>query len=848
MLDIMLDMINIMLCLPHGGKCVELYSVSVCSCRHNPRWGKHAPTRLYSKRSTSDPDIMQSLEKEELERRGLQQRAGTEEGMGVDWEGENGGDTHFRPIHNVVSAYNIPHLLLQQTEEPELNFLAEEEVTGSGVQPNLLVPVLDCSNPTITTAAAQVPGAEGGGLVHSTPVDKRRSLQSFLAFLPVVVGGSTDDGIGENIPTSNSGSAYSSPMYTPPDEESIHLHMAAQLGEQEEAREAGPSGAAAAGEEALESSGEGRERGRVGDEESRGQGVSEATPPPRSPPRQLTSSPSTAASREHQGERITINNPVTPSHRSHSVPQALSGYVIRGDGSTTPAKKPTGSSPTNCRGHRGSGLLRQSPVAAMPEDAEEREVGRERRQGSPSTETQLQGDRGEVQSDGEPATERKWPGADSVPENMTPRTRERFMHHRRTKSDSHHDISGPIKTPQISSVPERVKEIEEKGLQVTGTQSLQSINQVDCQRPPSVSSSTNSRSSSEECLASHFTDTAGDRGKCSTLQHFLSSRAPANSLARHTSLSPRPSLLSCAVSSFSSPHLPVQTSFSLPSSVSPPDPENSSSPPPTDPALTSSLHGVVKAKVQDIEGKKGTQQAPQQSEPRSTGQSEPRSTGSDTVVKRSLVQSGQRPQSEIIFHSPYVGVVEVNDPSDSESQTSTTSSSREVDGGGSSLFQTHHRSAFSTVRGQEGSSSGLMGRRNTSCDLFSRSEETQDSRDTRVQSGAVFNAWIGMIPAEELQSNDMASVLELRQKFERESPKDPRRGLQQLSSLRRSRSLRDTRLTSPPVRLGGSGRWKKCSSNANLQRSGERHHRRVCASASPTASGSQLSLSSSGKM
>ena len=61
----------------------------------------------------------------------------------------------------------------------------------------------------------------------------KQSEWSLLQWVPVVVGSSTDDGIGENIPTSNSGSAYSSPMYTPPEEESIHMHMAAQRREQE---------------------------------------------------------------------------------------------------------------------------------------------------------------------------------------------------------------------------------------------------------------------------------------------------------------------------------------------------------------------------------------------------------------------------------------------------------------------------------------------------------------------------------------------------------------------------------------------------------------------------------------
>ena len=821
-------------------------------CRHNPRWGRHAPTRFFSKRSISDPDIMQSLEKEELERRGLQKRAEDREdgGLGEDeWEREDDRDSHFRPIHYVASAYNIPHLILQQqaaVDEPELTFLAEEEVTGSGAQQNLL------ENSGSPRGAESLP--ERGLLVHSTPVDKSKNLQHFLASLPVVVG-STDDGIGENIPTSNSGSAYSSPIYTPPDEDSILMRMASQPRHQEEATGAVGSGS---------SRDAGEERERVaGDEEACRQKSGESQPPlpssssPRlSPSQPGASSPPTARDKQQQqldDRAIMINGPVSSSHRSYSLPYGLSSYVFRTEGTTTTpsVKKPTSSSPTNGRGVRVSGLVRQSPVSTTSEEEGE---GRKdhRRQGSPSTGTPLKGDIREVQSEEEleHSAEKKWQHGDVALESLTPRTREKFFHHRRTKSDSHHDTSGPIKTTQISSVPERVKEIEEKGLQVTSTQSLQSIiHQADTQLLYAASS--DSRSSSEECLSTPFADTGpGERGQTSTLQHVASTRPAIDSVPRHLSLSPKPSLSSCVSTSSSSPHIPVQTSSSLPSgttpllaSTSPPPPP----PQPTDVDLTSSLTGVVKAKVQNFEGKKGAQP-----------QSEFHSTGSDTVVKRTLVQSGQRPHSEIIFHTPYVGMVEVNDPSDSESQTSTSSSTRELDGGscggGSSGFQTHHRSAFSSLRGgQEGGSGSCgqrMGRRSTAGDIFSSSEEKQDSRGSsrtdKVQSGAVFNAWVGIIPREELQANDLASVLELKQKFERENPKDPGRRLQQLSSLRRSRSLRDTRLPSPPVRLGGSARWKKFSSNASLQRSGERQ-RRVCASASPTSSGSQQSLSSSGK-
>ena len=835
----------------------NLYFTTLWSHRHNPRWGRHAPTRLCSKRSFSDPDIMQSLEKEELERRGVQQRAAQEgdDGSG-EWERE-GGDTHFRPIHNVASAFNIPNLVHQGMEEPELTFLAEEQVAGSQQDPN-------------SPQLGAEPLAEGGACVHSTPVDKTRNLQHFLASLPVVVGSSMDDGIGENIPTSNSGSAYSSPMYTPPDEESIHMHMAAKCRE----RELDGEKQALLGEDSPDSA----LAMRPADSEASSREVSSLQPSRTPSPPQMTSTtpqPTTTTTRDQGEEEVlavgrTINSPVSHNHRSYSLPQALSGYIARAD-SGTPTRKLAGSGPSPTSSSQAlSGLLRKSPIPTVPETEP-------LRVSPPNT----QGDDREVRSEEEQSATEKGMElrGDSAAENMTPRSREKFMHHRRTKSDSHHDTSGPIKTAQISSVPERVKEIEEK---VTSTQSLQSINQATDSHPLSVISS-NSRSSSEEHLSPPFADSAGDRGKCP--QHEASCRAATESPSRHTSLSPKPSLSSCTVSSSSSPpahppvqtssssppahppvqtssssppaHPPVQTSFSLPTSTaSSTDPDSTSSPPPqpssSPDTVVSSLHGVVKAKVQNIEGKKAMVQ-----QVAGGAQAEPHAAGADPVIKRTSVVSGQRPQSEIIFHSPYMGMVEVNDPSDTESQTSTApSSSRELDTCGvsssSSAFQPHHRSAFSSVHSKEGGSKGAgMRRRNTTCDMLSAatSKQVGDSRSDHVQSCAVFNAWVGIIPTEDLRVDDLASVLELKQKFEKGSPKDPsRRVQQQLSSLRRSHSLRDTRLTSPPVQLGGSARWKKYSSNMNLQGSSRERRWRACASASPTASGSQQSLTSSGKI
>lgn len=760
--------------------------------RHNPRWGRHAPTRLYSKRSMSDPDLMQSLEKEELER-GMRREGegeGDEEGVGERWKRHPEQQfMHSRPIHNVSSAYNIPNLV-QQAEEPELTFLPEEGITKS-----------PSSHRDPSTSLNE------NTLTHSTPVDKTRNLQNFLASLPPLPLGvsNNDDGIGENIPTSNSGSAYSSPMYTPPDEESIHLHMSQH---REQSREADTTQQLEVNP--LPGAGDSVNLGQVFQQEPASP-VCKSTVSPSSSFKFSPSPMSSSNASRHQPQAppltAAVNMPVTHGHRCNSLPHALCSYVvIRGDA----GKKPSNVSPTSSRLSICS-LARRSPTV--------QEEGRGGEEGT------VQGDGSKASLEEQQATaDRKWRELcrERPIEVMSPHTGEKFVHHRRTKSDSH-DVSGPIKTAQIFSVPERVKEIEEKGLNVTPTQPPQSAgeNQTDLHSSPpaphdnrlSITSSI-SGSSSEESLTPPFADTpaATDGDKPSSSHN--------TSVTRHMSLSPKPSF------SGSPAQLPAQTSVSLPSSVSPPDCECGSPPPQaviSQEELVSSLQGVVKAKVQDIEGKKGQQ--PQQSGDKSAQASEPRSLNS--VVKRASPSTIQRPSSEIIIHNPYIGVVEVNNPTDSASQG--TSSTK-----GTECHRVQQRSTASSAKrlSMKDNIFRRMDRRHT-CEFLSSTERDSGSR---IHSGALINAWAGILPIKDLRAYDLASVLELKQKFEvKKSPKEHRRFE---SILRRSRSLRDTRVLSPPVHHSESAQWQY--SSLPLSRGGQSAR----SSASPPSHNSQQSSSS----
>ena len=740
--------------------------------RHNPRWGRHAPTRLDKKRSMSDPDLFQSMEKEELERGDLERERRGEEGEDGESGLVEGGVAqhqfmHSRPIHNVASAYNIPDLY-QHTEEQELLFLPEEE--GTGQESHALAEA---------TASPSQFLSEKNSLVHSTPVDKTRNMQTFLASLPAISlqSGSNDDGIGENIPTSNSGSAYSSPMYTPPEEEHIHMHMFNhnQQQQQEAAKQLSESRENSAAEELTETeqpqpsvSLAGRPTGTGIPEKPSPPPTAKSSPPP----------PSSSDVKQLLPLAAVVNLPASRSHRSNSLPHMHSGFGG--------VKKPNNVSPTSSRTSISS-LARRSP--AVLEEEEEGEGGGGGERG-------VQGGSLCDDGSGEQVTDEKevelW--NESPVENMTPRTREKFMHHRRTKSDTH-DISGPIKTAQIFSVPERVKEIEEMNLQVATTQLLQaaSVNQTDGHpsSPPAPSSSENrqsiassmSNSSSEESLLLPSTGTAGNEDK--------STSPPAssvkNSLTRHISLSPKPS------SARSLSHLPVQTSLSLPTSISPPEYETGSPPPPpggiSQDDLVSSLQGVVKAKIQDIEGKQGQQQqAGKKTAPQQPQQQQPELQNLESVVKRSSVSAVPRPSSEIIFHNPYIGVVEVSNPSDSESRVSSSSTWKTS---GEPARPSHRHSACPSVFSGTAATSG-----------------------ERVQNEAIYNAWAGILPASDLlHSDNLASVLDLKQRFEsyRGSPQEHRKAEWGPSSLRRSHSLRDTRLLSPP------GLGQQYLSNTTLQ-------------------------------
>ena len=715
----------------------------------------------------SDPDLLKTLEKEQLEMKEFEreQREHMEEltaGKGKGWGKEKQhrfSFAHTRPIHNVASVSNIACLTghyMTQSEEPELTFLPEEEERE---HEQLIAE-------TSSGAASRL--HEGDLFTHSTPVDKTHYIKNFLASLPPTLSNMADDGIGDNIPTSNSGSADSTPMYTPPDEEQIHMHMYyhnSSDGSSSHFKEL------VSGEQKCPSDEEPSKKESCIDQQAT---VSTARQPaigvplkPAPPPTMTKSSPSPSGLELCIITQQSQANSVAPfllhTYRSNSLPRTLSCNM-------RDSKMMITLSPASSKSSLSS-IARCSPALLEEEDSAEVEdsEGVKMEEGSVKGEKVISPSMFLTDDIGEEDAQ-----------NVLLSVENRVFLHRRAKSDTC-NTSGPIRTAQISSVPERVKEIEERNLIIITTQQkaapspdLANHLLASLHDKPSPLDSSLSQASSEEALPPH-TDASDDPEK--PPPNFLPGR---NVPTRCASLSPKPSTSRTLLSS-----TPPQSSQSLPASVSPPPENDPTTSPPVDSQeqLTNSLHGAVKAKIKDIEGKKGPLI-------HNVAQFDP--PKGETVVKRSTSTSlGERPSSEIIYHNPYIGVVEVsNNPPSSSTAQDTESKPQKV----------------------KASRSPLSRRKGSLCSAMypSTGGREQSGRD-RVQSEALYKAWAGMLPKEKLPV-DVAGVLELKQKYELSETKPPPEK-KASANLRRSSSLRDTRLLSPPRRLVGSGQGKHYASN-----------------------------------
>ena len=433
-------------------------------------------------------------------------------------------------------------------------------------------------------------------LANSTPINKEENIRNYLASLPYSSEPrlhqlEEDQGIGENmLCMSESGSDYSSPILTPPEEEQIHAlyRLAKEVQENKESVLNQPT-----------------------EDHSTVNSATEVSPPitsevPSKPesseavkfkvPHPPLSSITTTATSSTRDQPVAGNDYMfiqVPSKvlRASSLPHNLA-Y------STYPNRISPNSSKTML-----SSLANPSAAAGPQQDLTDSRTGSRAESRSPVpweaclpvvTENEVIGN----------DTELFESTSDSPLE-----LREPAGQHRRAKSDTC-NLSGPVKTAQIQSVPERVKEIEELHAQATKPQAQSTTLEREKEKPvdfyigsstsPSPSprpvdkrssmSSSVSRSSSEESLSLRQSLEASNdedyQVQCSPNKLYRSPRV----VTRHSSLSPKPSV--------GGTHLRLQSSMSLPPEI---NPLFSGQEARSEEDIASSLQGVVRAKVQNIE-------------------------------------------------------------------------------------------------------------------------------------------------------------------------------------------------------------------------------------------------------
>ena len=623
---------------------------------------------------------------------------------------------------------------------------------------------------------------------QSTPVDKSESIRSFLASLPCIHQSDDDQGIGigENVCTSDSGSGYSSPILTPPDEEQIHhlYRFAKEIHEESRQRlmsddleskdsispppmEDRPNGDSATPEkQTLVQSALPRVSPKPTPFEQRGREPVQSKISP-SPP-YISTEPSDRPHPVAAPDYPTSSHlPVKPS-RSVSLPHNIPypAYPVKGT-SISPNSSRTSLSSLVQNPQEVSNSRAGSAAESRPPLLREENVY------SPSS----------IEDRTPPS------GADVDSRSESPfeplkSPLERLNLHRRVKSDSC-DISGPVKTAQIHSVPERVKEIEELNAQVTKSQptsqsqtlerpvefflsSNGSSPKPDATQPSSVGSM--SRTSSEESLPCQPLSQILPHGEEEDDGEIRSSVKPTSSpwitSTRHTSLSPKPKS--------HVPHLPLQSSLSLPSNIPPPelDPtlNGQDAQSMSDEDIASSLQGAVRAIVQDIEERNkdevsitGTAVA--------TSKSRKNSQRSEVPVKPTSPLNDRRPSTDAAAQRPHSMVIESNRIPTFEPLPPRAS-----------YLKQRRPSSDVIMLG----STGMM-------ESFSRSRErTPPSSSSSLRPIANTSKFMSV---EDLSSkaSQLASVKELKRKFEdtdMDAAKTASSKLRRGVSIRRSQSLR----------------------------------------------------------
>ena len=662
---------------------------------------------------------------------------------------------------------------------------------------------------------------------HLMPVDKDRNIKNYLASLPSLQTIDDDQGIVENVYTSESGSGSSSPILTPTDDEQFHLRHKLAKEIKDERCSRGRHGKRYTDDVETGSSPGGYYSQTSSQVTEKVPSLTQSylgIPPKPAPPATSRTTKSKISPPPSDTCSLSITTPMMatvrqPIARTNQlpykvVPNAIKAMSVPHDlalghnFSALPSRKLAAISPESSKTSLSSLM-----TPALPEEGVEDIDG----QPEESIMITVTDSKEELVEDKpiceeipmrtiehEGHTRQSSDGAlPSMTSSSTIATEAASdtnnQYHKRAKSDGD-DISGPT---QIPSVPDRVKEIEEMSGVLSSTQGGSSVSNSGAPSPgaiymnitpssddkqPSISSSSvsddkqqsigsMSRSPSEQSLSSD-----------SELEEFVQSSVKSNSppcvrSTRHGSLSPNPPSLQMKM---------VTEQTRCTSLMYLPQEQCQQQSELNDDNLASSLMGAVKARVQDIEEKNKD----------SCGSSRSKASPEKSEVTKKFtpppLQVVQRPSSSTIASST------------NEEELNTTAESL-MSVRRHSITAQHKRPSSEVLVEDESSSQTVAKPR------MGRRESTPP---------ALFSAWSQLMPADDIPRNP---VQDLKQKFE-ESTKEPKafsksteahpqtRALDTVknvgSNLRRSQSLRT--MGSPSSNGTQRGRKRKKPSHEEL--------------------------------
>ena len=604
----------------------------ICTCthhRHNELWGKQAPSRplplplpLYKSHSLSESNLPDMLNKKNLD------------------------------------------------NEPELSFLEERDGNPDNSQ---LLHVssnhLDEDSKSLGNSHSSHFSSLSCFPLQSTSIDKTQNIKNFLASLPNVLV-EDDQGLGENMMcNSDSGSGYSSPVSTPTDDDHLHSRYSKHI---KEIRRESKMTAEQIGEENKE--------GGVLEERTPNQDDEPIEPseekhlfltlPKRSSPvyESEFSNPvfspieeenqfDTQTSIQNESRQPVADIPIFQGiptiFKSTSLPQSIMiQYQDKEAMLTIP------SSIHQCEdGEDGSVSVRTDQDLCK----ETCEI------------TAFEPDNNEPEADNKPELEDS--SIDSTRRSndhelfLSPTT-ERVSLSQRGKSHSV-DVSGPIKLPQIQSVPERIKQIEEMNMQNLPPKST-SVPPGSCSIPLSEikdkcdffipkdddAKIDGENTSITRTSSGHSISSSGDE---ELKQIALMNKSLHHTSTRHSSLSPNPSLQQLSTDTHFRP-----ASCSYPCSLPLLDSAGKSSGESSVPGASMELGqlgtGAVKARVHDIEERNRDEKSNSSDELSGRKISpafQPRSSSSGDVVVVPETSHGSkdfkyhRPRSEIVQPGPH---------------------------------------------------------------------------------------------------------------------------------------------------------------------------------------------------